>query len=79
MEYYCIVNIEDITDEMLNSSLTTEESIRLNIAGTQGILKFDSKYANCMAGYTKYISSELTEEIKATSRVDWIVIDAQEG
>ena len=69
-----IVNVSDITDEMIDSAIQTSIStLRKTLDGTQAILKWDGDTPTCFDGMTTYNHSEiLTELAKST----WTEADA---
>ena len=71
---WVIVNVSDITDEMIASAIQTSMStLRKTLDGTQAILKWDGDTPTCFDGMTTYNHSEiLTELAKST----WTEADA---
>lgn len=71
---WVIVNVSDITDEMLESAIQTSmDTLRKSLDGTQAILKWDGDTPTCFDGMTTYNHSEiLTELAKST----WTEADA---
>ena len=61
---YIIVNVSDITDEMImsviQSSITT---LRKSLDGTKAILKWDGDTPSCFDGMTTYTHSEILTEL----------------
>ena len=71
---WVIVNVSDITDEMIASAIQTSmDTLRKTLDGTQAILKWDGDTPTCFDGMTTYNHSEiLTELAKST----WTEADA---
>ena len=71
---WVIVNVSDITDEMIASAIQSSVStLRKTLDGTQAILKWDGDTPTCFDGMTTYNHSEiLTELTKST----WTEADA---
>ena len=65
---WVIVNVSDITDEMIASAIQTSMStLRKSLDGTKAILKWDGDTPTCFDGMTTYNHSEiLTELAKST-------------
>ena len=65
---WVIVNVSDITDEMIGSAIQTSMStLRKSLDGTKAILKWDGETPTCFDGMTTYNHSEiLTELAKST-------------
>ena len=65
---WVIVNVSDITDEMIDSAIQTSMStLRKTLDGTQAILKYDGRKPYCFYNMTTYNHSEiLTELAKST-------------
>jgi len=61
MRSYVIINIIDITDEMIHDSLNTEQSYRTSLDGTKAVLKFPTPHPNVMSGHIKYSEEEILE------------------
>ena len=61
---WVIVNVSDITDEMIDSAIQTSMStLRKTLDGTQAILKWDGDTPTCFNGMTTYNHSEILEEL----------------
>ena len=57
---YVIVNVSDVTDEMINSSFSDSiNSTRKNSDGTKAILKWDGDTPACFDGLTIYSHDEI--------------------
>ena len=66
---YVIVNVSDITEEMIiNSSGTGSNSLRKTLDGSKAILKWDGDTPLCFNGMTTYNHSEILTELKKS---DW--------
>ena len=69
---YVILNVSDVTDEMLSNSLEGK-ILRKSLDGTKTVLKWDGDTPTCFDGMTTYNHSEiLTELAKST----WTEADA---
>ena len=62
---YVIINVSDVTDEMLLSSLEGK-ILRKTLDGTKTILKWDGDTPSCFDGMTTYSHSEILTQL-ATS------------
>ena len=71
---WVIVNVSDITDEMIASAIQTSmDTLRKTLDGTKAILKWNGDTPTCFDGMTTYNHSEiLTELAKST----WTEADA---
>ena len=58
---YVIINVVDITDDMIHESLNTETSYRLSLDGSKGVLKFATLHPTVMKGYEKYDIDEIRD------------------
>lgn len=66
---WVIVNVSDITDEMIINALQTSTStLRKTLDNSKAILKWDGDTPSCFDGMTTYTHSEILTEL-ATS--DW--------
>ena len=66
---WVIVNVSDITEEMILSAIKTSTStLRKSLDGTKAILKWDGDTPSCFDGMDTYTHVEIREEL-ATS--DW--------
>ena len=65
---WVIVNVSDITEEMISSAMQSSMStLRKTLDGTKAILKWDGDTPTCFDGMTTYTHSEiLTELAKST-------------
>jgi len=65
---WVIVNVSDITDEMIASAIQTSmDTLRKTLDGTKAILKWNGDTPTCFDGMTTYNHSEiLTELAKST-------------
>jgi hypothetical protein len=61
MKSYIIINIEDITDQMIHDSLNTPSSFRTSLDGTKAVLKFPTAFPDIMSGQIKYTHEEILE------------------
>ena len=61
---YIIVNVSDITDEMIMSAIqTSTATLRKTNDGTKAILKWDGDTPSCFDGMTTYTHSEILTEL----------------
>ena len=66
---WVIVNVSDITDEMIASAIQSSMStLRKSLDGTQAILKWDGDTPICFDGMTTYNHSEI---LTILSGSDW--------
>jgi len=66
---YVIVNVSDITEEMIiSSSGTGSSSLRKTLDSSKAILKWDGNTPSCFDGMTTYNHSEILTELKKS---DW--------
>ena len=66
---WVIVNVSDITDEMIDSSIQSSmDTLRKTLDGSKAILKFDGDTPSCFDGLTTYNHSEILEEL---AKSDW--------
>jgi len=66
---WVIVNVSDITEEMILSAIQTSTStLRKSLDGTKAILKWDGDTPSCFDGMTTYSHSEILTEL---SNSDW--------
>ena len=61
---WVIVNVSDITDEMIiNAIQSSMETLRKTLDGSKAILKFDGDTPSCFDGLTTYNHSEILTEL----------------
>ena len=61
---WVIVNVSNITDEMVNSAIQSSmDTIRKSLDGSKAILKFDGDTPSCFEGLTTYNHSEILTEL----------------
>ena len=61
---WVIVNVSDITDEMIaNSIQSSMDTLRKTLDGSKAILKFDGDTPSCFDGLTTYTHSEILPEL----------------
>ena len=66
---WIIVNVSDITDEMINSAIQSSmDTLRKTLDGSKAILKFDGDTPSCFDGLTTYNHTEILEEL---AKSDW--------
>ena len=70
-KYYVVINMNDITQEMLDESVHTCDHFRKSLNCDCAILKFKSKYPNTMGGYKKHTLEEIHQFI-SDNAIDWI-------
>ncbi len=62
---YVIINVSDVTDEMLSSSLEGK-ILRKSLDGSKTVLKWEGDTPSCFDGMTTYNHSEILTQL-ATS------------
>ena len=61
---WVIVNVSDITDEMIASAIQSSmATLRKTLDGSKAILKFDGNTPSCFDGLTTYNHSEILTEL----------------
>tara|TARA_Y100000361_G_scaffold129813_1_gene125502 strand:- start:53 stop:286 length:234 start_codon:yes stop_codon:yes gene_type:complete len=66
---WVIVNVSDITEEMIASAIQTSMStLRKSLDGSKAILKWDGDTPTCFDGMTTYNHSEILTELSSS---DW--------
>ena len=61
---WVIVNVSDITDEMIDSAIQSSmATLRKTLDGSKAILKFEGNTPNCFEGLTTYNHSEILTEL----------------
>ena len=61
---WVIVNVSDITDEMIASAIQSSmDTLRKTLDGSKAILKFDGDTPSCFDGLTTYNHSEILTEL----------------
>ena len=66
---WVIVNVSDITDEMVNSAIQSSmDTLRKSLDGSKAILKFEGDTPSCFDGLTTYNHSEILTEL---AKSDW--------
>jgi len=66
---WVIVNVSDITDEMIRSAIqSSESSLRKTNDGTKAILKWEGDTPSCFDSMTTYSHSEILTELSGS---DW--------
>ena len=72
---WVIVNVSDITDEMIaNAIQTSTSSLRKSLDGSKAILKWDGDTPSCFDGMTTYSHSEILTELSGS---DWTSSDGE--
>ena len=67
---WVIVNVSDITEEMIESAMQSSMStLRKTIDGSKAILKWDGDTPSCFDGMTVYNHAEILTELRKS---DWI-------
>ena len=64
---WVIINVSDITDEMLNNAIQSGD-LRKNKSEEKAVLKWNGDTPECFEGMTTYKHSEILEEL---SKSDW--------
>ena len=66
---WIIINVSDITDEMINSAIQTSMgTLRKTLDSSKAILKWDGDTPSCFDGLTTYTHSEILTEL---AKSDW--------
>ncbi len=66
---WVIVNVSDITDEMIESAIQTSMStLRTTLDSSKAILKWEGDTPSCFDDMTTYSHSEILEEL---NKSDW--------
>ena len=66
---WVIVNVSDITEEMIASAIqTSTSSLRKSLDGSKAILKWEGDTPSCFDGMTTYSHSEIKTEL---AKSDW--------
>tara|TARA_R100000152_G_C6672011_1_gene108080 strand:- start:43 stop:279 length:237 start_codon:yes stop_codon:yes gene_type:complete len=61
---WVIVNVSDITDEMITNSIQSSlTTLRKSLDNTKAILKWDGNTPSCFDGLTAYTHSEILTEL----------------
>ena len=70
--HWVILNVNDITDEMIKVSLQSgRETLRKSLDKSQAILKWKGNTPNCFDGMTIYNHSEILEILKGEDWNGW--------
>ena len=66
---WIIINVSDITDEMISSAIqTSRDTLRKTLDNSKAILKWDGDTPSCFDGMTTYTHSEILIEL---AKSDW--------
>ena len=72
---WVIVNVSDITEEMIASAIQTSMStLRKSLDGSKAILKWEGDTPSCFDGMTTYSHSEILTEL---NKSDWTSSDGE--
>ena len=72
---WVIVNVSDITDEMIANAIQTSMStLRKSLDGSKAILKWEGDTPSCFDGMTTYSHSEIKTEL---AKSDWTSSDGE--
>ena len=67
---WVIVNVSDITDEMIQNAIQTSMStLKKSVDGSKAILKWEGDTPSCFDGMTTYSHSEIKSEL---AKSDWV-------
>ena len=67
---WVIVNVSDITDEMIQNAIQTSMStLKKSVDGSKAILKWEGDTPSCFDGMTTYSHSEIKSEL---TKSDWV-------
>ena len=65
---FVIVNVSDITDEMIESAIQSGmETLKKTLDGSKAILKWDGDTPLCFNGMTTYNHSEILAELNKSN------------
>ena len=68
---WVIVNVSDITEEMIESSIQTSmDTLRKTLDGTQAILKWEGETPTCFDGMTIYNHNEILTELDKSTWIE---------
>ena len=66
---YVIVNVSDVTDEMISSAIQTGvNTLRKSLDNSRAVLKWDGDTPSCFNGLTTYNHSQIKTELSGS---DW--------
>lgn len=66
---YVIVNVSDVTDEMISSAIQTGvNTLRKSLDNSRAVLKWDGDTPSCFNGLTTYNHSQIKTELAGS---DW--------
>tara|TARA_R100001594_G_scaffold124701_1_gene161572 strand:+ start:2499 stop:2729 length:231 start_codon:yes stop_codon:yes gene_type:complete len=66
---WIIINVSDITDEMIENAIQTSmNTLKKTLDGSKAILKWDGDTPSCFNGLTTYNHSEILTEL---AKSDW--------
>ena len=66
---WVIINVSDITDEMIDSAIqTSRDTLRKSLDDSKAILKWDGDTPDCFDGMTTYSHSEILSTLSGS---DW--------
>lgn len=66
---YVIVNVSDVTDEMISSAIQTSvNTLRKSLDNSRAVLKWDGDTPSCFNGLTTYNHSQIKTELSGS---DW--------
>lgn len=66
---YVIVNVSDVTDEMISSAIQTSvNTLRKSLDNSRAVLKWDGDTPSCFNGLTTYNYSQIKTELAGS---DW--------
>ena len=72
---WVIVNVSDITEEMIENAIQTSMStLRKSLDGSKAILKWEGDTPSCFDGMTTYSHSEILTEL---AKSDWTSSDGE--
>ena len=66
---YVIVNVSDVTDEMISSAIQTSvNTLRKSLDNSRAVLKWDGDTPSCFNGLTTYNHRQIKTELSGS---DW--------
>lgn len=70
MTIYCIIPVEDITNEMIDEAINSSDTLRYSLDGALAILKFDTPFPNSAKGHQKYSLEDILGVLQSE---DWLL------
>lgn len=67
MQTFVVIDIDFITNSMIDESKNLATTFRRSKDSTQAILKFDTRFPESMQGFKKYTQEEILNYLSANS------------